>query len=119
MEHYILLKAVIDADLAPIVVCDLQHTVVYMNPASIERYGRNLTGKNIKGCHNEDSAKRIERVVNWFKQNTTNNIIYTGRNDAENKDVYMVALRSDTGELLGYYEKHEFRNAETQRPYNF
>lgn len=32
--------------------------------------------------------------------------------DKENKDVYMVALHDDTGVLIGYYEKHEYRNIE-------
>ena len=32
--------------------------------------------------------------------------------DKENKDVYMVALRDDTGALICYYEKHEYRNIE-------
>lgn len=27
--------------------------------------------------------------------------------------VYMVALRDDNGALIGYYEKHEYRNRET------
>ena len=40
-------------------------------------------------------------------------IIYTYRNEEENKDVYMVALRDDDGSLIGYYEKHEYRNKET------
>lgn len=34
-------------------------------------------------------------------------------NDKENKDVYTVALRDDDGKLIGYYEKHEYRNRET------
>lgn len=42
-----------------------------------------------------------------------NNIMYTYRNDEENKDVYMVALRDDDGTLIGYYEKHEYRNRES------
>ena len=29
----------------------------------------------------------------------------------------MVALR-DEGKLIGYYEKHEYRNAETMKPYD-
>ena len=29
----------------------------------------------------------------------------------------MVALR-DEGKLIGYYEKHEYRNAETMEPYD-
>jgi len=46
-----------------------------------------------------------------------NNIIYTCHNDEENKDVYMVALRDDDGTLIGYYEKHEYRNRETAQFY--
>ena len=45
------------------------------------------------------------------------NIVYTFHNEKQNKDVYMVALRDD-GELIGYYEKHEYRNAETMEPYD-
>jgi hypothetical protein len=33
------------------------------------------------------------------------------------KDVYMIALRSGE-ELIGYYEKHEFRNSETMKMYD-
>ena len=34
-----------------------------------------------------------------------------------NKDVYMIALRNYRGELIGYYEKHEYRTPETEKPY--
>ena len=85
-----------------------------MNPASISRYHADLTGKCLKDCHNAESNKKIEQVVEWFKENKQNNIVYTSRNDKENKDVYMVALRDDLGEIIGYYEKHEYRNQETK-----
>ena len=39
-------------------------------------------------------------------------------NDEENKDVYTVALRDDDGNLIGYYEKHEYRNNETAKLYD-
>jgi len=39
--------------------------------------------------------------------------MYTSYNEKENKDVYMVALREENGDLIGYYEKHEYRNRET------
>lgn len=32
-------------------------------------------------------------------------------------NIYMVALR-DEGKLIGYYEKHEYRNAETMKQYD-
>ena len=106
-------KSVLDQDTAPIVICDLEHTIVYMNPASIARYHTDLTGRNLKACHNADSNEKIDCVVAWFKESRDNNIIYISRNDKENKDVYMVALRDNSGTLIGYYEKHEYRNRET------
>lgn len=110
-------KSVIDADKAPVVICDLEHTVVYMNPASIARYHTDITGKSIKSCHNAESNEKIDRVVNWFKESKENNIVFTYHSDKENKDVYMVALRDDNGKLIGYYEKHEYRNKETAELY--
>lgn len=110
-------KSVIDSDLAPVVICNLEHTVVYMNPASIARYHVDITGKSLKACHNADSNAKIDRVVAWFAESKNNNVVFTSRNDKENKDVYMVALRDDTGTLIGYYEKHEYRNQETAKLY--
>lgn len=106
-------KSIIDQDNAPIVVCSLDSTIIYMNPASIARYHANLTGKNLQACHNAESNAKIERVLAWFGESKEHNIVYTLRNDKENKDVYMVALRDGNGKLIGYYEKHEYRNPET------
>ena len=114
-----LLKSVLDQDLAPVVVCDIDDIIVYMNPSAIERYHKDLTGKSIKDCHPPKANEMIDKVVAWFKESKDNNIIYTYRNDEENKDVYMVALRDDDGTLIGYYEKHEYRNRETTGLYDF
>ena len=113
-----LFKSILEQDTAPVVVCDLQSTVVYMNPAAIRRYHTDLTEKNIKSCHPAAANGKIDRVLDWFKKSKDNNIVYTFRNDKENKDVYMVALRNDAGELIGYYEKHEYRNCETGKLYD-
>ena len=113
----VFLKSIIDSDEAPIVVCDINHTVVYMNPAAKARYHTDLTGKSIKACHNAESNEKIVAVINWFLQSRENNKVYTSRNDKENKDVYMIALRDECGKLIGYYEKHEYRNRETAALY--
>ena len=118
MDINLFFKSVIDSDLAPVVICDLEHAVVYMNPAAIARYHVDITGKSIKLCHNADANDKIDRVVAWFAESKNNNIVYTSRNDKENKDVYMVALRDHTGALIGYYEKHEYRNQETAELYS-
>jgi len=108
-----LLKSVLNQDTAPVVVCDLDDIIVYMNPVAIERYHKDLTGSNVKDCHPPKANEMIDKVVSWFRESRDNNIMYTFRNDKENKDVYMVALRDEDGTLIGYYEKHEYRNRET------
>ncbi len=108
-----LLKSVLDQDTAPVVVCDISDTIVYMNPVAKEHYHGDLTGRSVKDCHPPKANEQIDKVVAWFRGSRDNNIMYTYRNDTQNKDVYMVALRDDDGTLIGYYEKHEFRNRET------
>ena len=114
-------KSAMEMDRSAVVICDLQHTIVYMNPAAIQRYekwgGEALVGKSLMGCHNEKSCEMIEKVIDWFGKSKDNNLVYTFYNEKENKDVYMVALRDDAGELIGYYEKHEYRNRETMERY--
>lgn len=116
-------KSVLEADEQQIVLCDLEHTIIYMNPAAIKRYskrgGKNLIGKSLLDCHNEKSGILINNVISWFKESIDHNKIYTFYNEKENKDVYMIALRNDNGELIGYYEKHEIRNRETSKMYDF
>lgn len=115
-------KSVLEADRAAVVLCDLEHTIVYMNPVAIKRYekwgGADLLGKSLLDCHNEHSREMIIKVVNWFQESPENNLVYTFYNQKENKDVYMVALRNDSKELIGYYEKHEYRDRETMKMYN-
>ncbi len=112
-------KSVLNSDRAPVVICDLEHKVVYMNPSSIEHYKKDLTGSSIFACHNEKSNELIVKVVDWFKESQDNNIIYTYRNEKENKDVYMLALRDENKNLIGYYEKHEYKNRDIMKLYDF
>ena len=113
-----LFKSILEQDSAPVVVCTLDDIIVYMNPSAKKHYHKDLTGSNIKNCHPEKANEMINKVVSWFKENTDNNIVYTYRNDDENKDVYMIALRDNDKKLIGYYEKHEYRNRETAKLYD-
>ena len=116
-------KSVIDQDRCAVVICNLSHEIIYMNPAAVARYakrgGAALVGQSLLDCHNGQSAERIEKVLAWFSKSPEHNIIYTYHNEKENKDVYMVALRDEEGTLIGYYEKHEYRNSENGAPYDF
>ncbi len=114
-----LFKSVMDTDRAPVVICDLNHTIVYMNKSAIVKYHNGLTGSSLLDCHNAKSNEMIIKIVDWFKENVDNNMICTYKNAEENKDVYMVALRDEEGNLIGYYEKHEYRTHETTEVYDF
>ena len=107
-----LFKSIIDQDTAPVVVCDMKDIIVYMNPSAVEHYHNDLTGKSIKDCHPSSANEMIDKVVGWFSASVDNNIVNTYYSERQNKDVYMVALRDDEGTLIGYYEKHEYRNKE-------
>lgn len=121
MDLNVYFKSVIDQDTSPVVICDLNHTIIYMNPSAVARYakrgGAALVGKSLLDCHSAESIDKINLVIDFFKNNEKHNIIYTYSNPKENCDVYMVALRDDNGSLIGYYEKHESRNPEKRGCY--
>ena len=123
MELSVYFKSIVDQDLCPVVICGLDHEIIYMNPAAVSRYaargGADLVGKSLMLCHGPKSQERIKEVVSWFGESTEHNRIYTSFNPKENKDVYMVALRGQDGNLIGYYEKHEYRDRETEALYKF
>ena len=116
MELTPFFKSIIDQDNCPIVICDLNHQIIYMNQTACENYSKRggvaLVGKNLLDCHNDNSNKTIIKIIEWFKSAPSNNRIHISYNEKQNKDVYMIALRDEQGSLIGYYEKHEYRNCE-------
>lgn len=119
MELSVFFKSIVEVDTAPVVICSIDHTIIYMNPVAAERYaksgGYDLVGKSLLNCHNDESNIKIREVVAWFAQSRDNNRVFTFYNPKENKDVYMIALRDENGDLIGYYEKHEYRTLENLR----
>ena len=106
-------ESIISQDLSPVVVCDINHTIVYMNPSAIKMYenrgGDDLIGRSLLECHNPNSAFKISEVLHWFLDSKDNNIIHTFYDEKNGKDGYMIALRDKEGNLIGYYEKHALR----------
>ena len=123
MDLNLYFKSIIDQDNASVVICNLEHQIIYMNPAAIHSYhkwgGEKLVGKSLMNCHNPQSREMIEKVVGWFQESREHNRIHTFYNEKQVKDVYMVALRDEDGTLLGYYEKHEYRTRAEEPFYKF
>lgn len=116
-------KSIIDQDHAPIVICDINHIIVYMNPSAVRVYenkgGSSLVGTCLLECHHPQCVFKITEVVHWFMKSENNNIIHTFYNEEQNKYVYMIALRDENNNLIGYYEKHEFRSKDDMPFYAF
>lgn len=51
MELPVFFKSIIDQDSCPVVICDLDHQIIYMNPGAAARYakqgGADLVGKSL------------------------------------------------------------------------
>lgn len=103
-------KSLIDQDSANVVICDLDHKIIYMNPAARAQHGKDLIGQCLFDCHNERAVQAIKRVTAWFQEDVSHNRVHTFFDANENRDVYMIALRDETGNLIGYYEKFEYRD---------
>ena len=63
-------KSIVDQDRASVVICNLKHEIIYMNPAAVTSYakrgGDKLIGRSLLDCHNSKSRDRIQQVVDWF-----------------------------------------------------
>lgn len=123
MDNLQFFKSIVKQDTSAVVICDTAHTIIYMNQSACEKYakygGLSLVGKSLLDCHNAQSNEMIIKVLDWFKSDKNNNRIHSFYNQKENKDVYIIALRNEQDELIGYYEKHEYRNRDTEPFYNF
>lgn len=80
MELGAYFKSIIDQDRAAVVICSLDHKIIYMNPAAAANYhkygGAELLGKSLLDCHGAHSNERIKEVVAWFGKSEENNLIY-------------------------------------------
>ena len=108
-----MMKSLIDQEKNPVLLCDLDCKVMYANPASVRIYRRDMTGENIKNCHNEHSNMLIDKMIAWLQKSVENNILFMYHNPKANQDVYMIALRDEQQNLIGFYEKHENRTLDT------
>lgn len=107
------LGAVLDSIGDPILFADTGHVVRFMNKSAISHYtgGRALLGTSLLLCHNERSRGMMEDILEAMKAGEDERLISCN----EERRVYMRAVRSGSGELLGYYERYERREPEEER----
>ena len=103
-------KAILDSLTEPVLMADTEHIMVYMNKAAEaqfkDRGGRELLGRSIFDCHNDNSNNMIKEV---FRKMQHEGLDEQMTFDGEKKRIFMRAVRDETGELIGYYERYEYK----------
>ena len=116
MELIDYFKGIIDASKSPIVVCNLDYRIIYMNKAAIEsyqtKYRNEMTGTSMRRYFNEDMS------IEWFKEGLDNNQVFAFHDDNGNQDVYIRAIRNADKELIGFFDYHEYRDPEQGKEYD-
>jgi DUF438 domain-containing protein len=76
-----------------------------MNQSAIDHYkeGENLIGTSLLDCHNAESQKMILDIFEEMKNGLEEKLI----TDNKEERIYMRAIRDESGNLTGYYERYE------------
>ena len=110
MNLTVILKALAESFGKEIVICDMNHTILYMNYIAkqnySQRFGDDLVGKNLLDCHNEHSCKIIEESIKKAVAENLDSIQVTDK-PHKHKKSYITMLRDANGEYIGYYERYE------------
>lgn len=109
METEKIQNYILDSIPYPIVFVDCEHIIRYINKAAkyhyySERGYKDLIGKSLFNCHNQNSKEKILAAFEKLKNH--GNDIFIGISIKNNR-LYMNAVRDENGELIGYYERME------------
>lgn len=89
----------------PVLFADTGHVVRYANRAAEQFYpdGDQLIGRSLFACHNQQSQQQMIGILRQMEVGLDETLI----TDNEKRRIYMRAVRSRDGSLLGYYERFE------------
>jgi DUF438 domain-containing protein len=105
-----LLSAIRDSLIEEVVFVDTEHVVRYMNVSGKKHYAKygELIGKSVFTCHNERSQEMI-RTFFARLQAGEEEVLYA---ENDERRIYMRAVRDSQGQLIGYYERYVYRQAQ-------
>lgn len=121
MDASIFLERLIDTKPTPIVICDLEYRIVFMNECARKRYeefgGADMIGKKLQTFADIETISKVDMVVEWFKESKNNNKVFSQHTD-DNADVYIIAIRDENGELIGFTDIFEVRDPDRGKTYD-
>ncbi|HBB19630.1 MAG TPA: hypothetical protein DCZ62_04220 [Ruminococcus sp.] len=121
MELSIYLKGLINAKPAPVVICDLDYRIIFMNDFAKKAYekygGEALIGQLLYNHCGLEAKTKIDMIIEYFKENNDQNAIFGYHDDEKNADIYVVAIRDEDKKLIGFTSMHEYRTPDTSPEY--
>jgi PAS domain-containing protein len=105
-----LMAAILDSLKDPLLLADTNHTILYMNRRATTFYeqGASLLGRSLLECHNERSRQTMIEILDAMHTGEEERLI----TDDEEHRIYMRAVRAPDGQMLGYYERYEWKKQE-------
>ena len=99
------MEAILESIKDPLLFVDTDHVTRYMNRAAIEHFddGEALIGRSVMDCHNERSCEIIRKTLTALQAGEDERLIAT----TDKNRIYMRAVRSPDGCVIGYYERYE------------
>jgi DUF438 domain-containing protein len=101
-------EAILDSIDNPIVFVDNNHIIRYLNKAARIRYEKrgyaDLIGKSLFDCHNQASTESINRIHDRLLAGEATVFLKVNK---DQERITVVGVRSNAGQLLGYYERFE------------
>ena len=100
-----LMASILDSLKDPLLFADTDHVIRYINKAAIAHYeeGETLLGRSVLDCHSGKSQEMIVEILAAMQAGEEERLI----TDNEEQRIYMRAVHSADGQLLGYYERYE------------
>ena len=105
-----LMAAILDSLQDPLLLADTNHKIVYMNKRATTFYerGTGLLGSSLLDCHNARSQQMMIEILAAMHAGEEERLI----TDDEEHRVFMRAVRAPDGQVVGYYERYEWRKQE-------
>lgn len=76
-------KSYIDSDKQPIVICDIDCHIVYINPAAAKEFekfgGYDLVGRQLRALTSIEGESKINMLVELFKESKENDTLFVCR----------------------------------------
>lgn len=106
MDKEKLLIAFVNSIPDPVVIADTGHMIVHANRAADTIMGKNgpLEGRHLFDCHNENSKRILNEVLEKLKGGNEE-VQITDRSEGKQR-TFMRAIRDSDGKLIGYYERY-------------